>query len=150
MSELLNLRIKDIHSREGYVFIKGGKGKKDRHTVLSPKLVLLLRVYFKKYRPAYWLFEGQSRDKYTSSSVQKIFRRAVEKAQANPRATPHTLRHSFATHCLQNGMNLRQVQTMPGHSSSKTTEIYTHVLAINNKTVTSPLDFLDSDRYNRK
>ncbi len=141
--ELLNLRIRDIQTDQGFIFIKAAKGKKDRRTVLSDKLLQLLREYYVQYRPAYWLFEGQDGGKYSSRSLQAIFRRAVEKSHINPWATLHTLRHSFATHCLQNGINLRQVQIMLGHSSPKTTEIYTHVLEISNKVIKSPLDLMD-------
>jgi len=142
LSELLNLRIEDVRSKEGYLFIKGGKGKKDRRTILSSHLVQLLRDYYKKYKPAYWLFEGQAGGKYSASSVQKIFRQAIKKANLNPWATPHTLRHSFATHLIQQGTNLRYVQSLLGHSSSKTTEIYTHISNIDNNVVKSPLDNL--------
>nr|MBS0038138.1 site-specific integrase [Saprospiraceae bacterium] len=142
--ELLRLRIRDIQSEQGFIFIKGGKGKKDRRTVLSQKLLTVLRDYYKKHRPAYWLFEGQDGGQYTSRSLQAVFRRAAEKAQINPWTTLHTLRHSFATHCLQNGMNLRQVQVMLGHSSLKTTEIYTHVLEVSNKVLKSPLDLMEN------
>lgn len=140
--ELLRLRIRDIQTEQGYIFIKGGKGKKDRRTVLSENLLPLLRTYYKKHRPAYWLFEGQDGGQYTSRSLQAVFRRAAEKANINPWSTLHTLRHSFATHCLQSGINLRQVQVMLGHSSPKTTEIYTHVLEVSNKVLKSPLDLM--------
>lgn len=142
ISELIKLRIQDVHSNEGYVFIKGAKGKKDRRTVLSPKLVKLLEAYEKEYKPSYWLFEGQTGGPYSASSIRAIFRRAVKSADANAWATVHTLRHSFATHLLQQGVNLRYVQVLLGHHSPKTTQIYTHVLEINNKVVHSPLDFL--------
>lgn len=128
VSELLNLRIKDVRSDLGYVFIKGAKGKKDRHTVLSIHLLKILRSYYKQHKPSYWLFEGQSGGKYTSKSIQKIYRKAQQETGANPWSTPHTLRHSFATHLLESGENLRNIQIMLGHESSKTTEIYTHVI----------------------
>ncbi|WP_297338525.1 site-specific integrase [Algoriphagus sp.] len=143
ISEAIQLRIADIHSDEGYLFIKGAKGKKDRRTVLSPHLLNLLRNYFKHYKPAYWLFEGQDGCQYSAKSIQMILRKAIEKSGANPWATVHTLRHSFATHLLQQGTNLRYVQALLGHESSKTTEIYTHILSISNKNVQSPLDSLD-------
>ena len=142
LSELLNLRLKDIHSDEGYIFIKGGKGKKDRHTILSPSLLKLLRSYYKKYKPSYFLFEGQDGGKYSSKSVQAIFRKAQQESGASAWSTPHTLRHSFATHLLENGENLRNIQVMLGHESSKTTEIYTHVIHVSNKKITSPLDYI--------
>ena len=142
LSEVVNLRIRDIHSKEGFLYIKGGKGKKDRKTVLSPTLLTLLREYYKKEKPSYWLFEGQDGGKYCPRSVQAIFRKAMIQSKINAWATVHTLRHSFATHLLQNGVNLRNIQVMLGHSSSKTTEIYTHVLEISNKKIESPLDFM--------
>ncbi|MFB9055632.1 tyrosine-type recombinase/integrase [Mariniflexile ostreae] len=140
LGEVVNLRIRDVHSKAGYLYIKDGKGKKDRKTVLSHTLLLLLREYYKKERPAYWLFEGQDGGKYSPRSVQAIFRQAMASSNINPWATVHTLRHSFATHLLQNGVNLRNIQVMLGHHSSKTTEIYTQVLGISNKKIESPLD----------
>ena len=143
ISEAINLRNRDIHSDEGYIFIKGAKNKKDRKTVLSPVLLVILRQYYKAYRPSYWLFEGQEGGKYSATSIQAVFRRAVKKSNSNPWATVHTLRHSFATHLLQKGTNLRYVQALLGHESSKTTEIYTHILSISNKNIESPLDDID-------
>ncbi len=142
LSEVIKIRVEDIRSDDGYIFIKGAKGKKDRKTILSSVLLQMLRQYYKEYKPAYWLFEGQEGGQYSTSSINKIFRRAVKKSNINPWATLHTLRHSFATHLLQQGTNLRYVQALLGHGSSKTTEIYTHVMDINNKTITSPLDHL--------
>lgn len=141
-SEVLNLRVQDIKSNDGYIMIKGAKGKKDRNTVLSQALLVLLRKYYKKYKPSYWLFEGQTGGKYSATSVQHIFQRAVKSSGCNAWATPHTLRHSFATHLMQAGTNLRYIQSALGHNSPKTTEIYTHVLNVNNKTIKSPLDIL--------
>lgn len=142
ISELLNLRIADVHSTDGYLFIKDSKGKKDRKTILSQKLVILLRAYYKEYKPSYWLFEGQTGEKYSTASIRAIFRKAVKDTNSNPWATVHTLRHSFATHCIENNINMRHLQNMLGHSSPKTTEIYTKTIEINNKTITSPLDSL--------
>jgi site-specific recombinase XerD len=141
-SELIRLRIVDIHSKEGYIFVKDGKGKKDRKTVLSLHLLQLLREYYKKYRPSYWIFEGQGGGKYSETSVANVFRAAAEKSHSNPWATVHTLRHSFATHLVQQGVNLRKIQMMLGHESPKTTEIYTKTIEINNKNIESPLDYL--------
>lgn len=142
LNELLNLRITDVRSDEGYVFIKGGKGKKDRRTILSDKLLVMLRAYYKAFRPVYWLFEGADGGRYSARSVQVIFRRAQIKSGVNPWCTPHTLRHSFATHLLENGENLRNIQSLLGHESTKTTEIYTHVVGVSNKRMVSPLDFM--------
>jgi len=142
ISEVTKIRIQDIHSDEGYLFVHGGKGKKDRRTVLSPKIVIELRKYYLKHKPSYWLFEGETGGQYSISSIRKLFRTAVQKAKISAWATPHTLRHSFATHLLQKGVNLRIIQCMLGHSSTKTTQIYTHVLSVNNKEIESPLDVL--------
>jgi len=145
ISELVHLKITDIHSEEGYIKVYQGKGKKDRHTVLSHRLLHELRSYYKKYKPAHWLFEGQDGGPYSTSSVRKVFRRAAKAADIPRWATPHTLRHSFATHLLQQGVSFRHIQKLLGHKSSKTTEIYTHLVAMNNKVVKSPLDtILDS------
>lgn len=140
--ELIRLRVEDIHSDDGYIFIKGAKGKKDRRTVLSKRVLTLLRTYYAQYKPAYWLFEGAGGEQYSASSLAKVFRRAAQAAEINPWATLHTLRHSFATHLLESGTSMRHVQILLGHESSKTTEIYTHVLGISNKTIQSPLDLL--------
>ena len=142
ISEVINLRIEDIHSDRQCIHIKSAKGKKDRVTLLPESLLPLLRAYYVRYKPAYWLFEGADGGQYSTSSINKLFRTAVTKSGINPWATPHTLRHSFATHLMQMGVNLRYVQELLGHSSPKTTEIYTHVMNINNKVVKSPLDCL--------
>ena len=142
ISEVLNLRIVDVHSKEGYLFVKDSKGKKDRRTILSNHLVLLLRNYYLEEKPSYWLFEGQTGGKYSTSSIRAIFRKAVTETHSNPWATVHTLRHSFATHCIEDNVNLRYLQNMLGHNSPKTTEIYTKTIHINNKNIKSPLDNL--------
>lgn len=142
VGEVIRLRVKDIHSDEGYIFVKDSKGKKDRHTVLSPKLLTILRHYYKKHKPSYWLFEGQDGGQYSVKSIQNVYRKAVDATNSNPWSTPHTLRHSFATHLMKRGINIRFIQSALGHNSSKTTEIYTRVLHINNKTLKSPLDLL--------
>ena len=142
IGEVLRLRVKDIRSDDGYIFIKDGKGKKDRHTVLSPVLLELLRDYYKQHRPCYWLFEGQDGGQYSAKSIQNIYRKAVKATNGNPWSTPHTLRHSFATHLMQQRVNIRYIQSALGHSSSKTTEVYTRILGISNKTLKSPLDTL--------
>lgn len=154
VGEIQRLRVQDIRSDDGYIFIKDSKGKKDRHTVLSPYLLDLLREYYREHRPSYWLFEGQKGGQYSAKSIQSIFRKAVIETGVNPWSTPHTLRHSFATHLMQNGVNIRYIQSALGHASSKTTEVYTRVLAINNNTLTSPLDRLYKsirfDKNNKK
>jgi len=146
ISEVTKIRIEDIRSSEKQIFIKAAKGKKDRITILSVSVLSLLRAYYLEYKPSYWLFEGQDGGQYSTRSIQKVFRKSVKLAGVNPWATPHTLRHSFATHLLQNGVNLRYIQSLLGHSSSKTTEIYTHLLKVNNDVVKSPLDLYISQQ----
>ena len=145
LSEVCNLRIEDINSERGHIFIHGGKGKKDRYTTLSKALLIELREYFSVYRPQYWLFEGQTGGQYSTRSVQVVFRKAVDKAKVNPYATVHTLRHSYATHLLEHGTSLRHIQELLGHASSRTTEIYTHVSNKERNSIRSPLDRLEED-----
>ncbi len=142
LSELINLRVKDIDSKRMSVHIIGGKGKKDRYTVLSPTLLNFLKHYYQIYMPEYWLFEGQDGGQYSSRSVQQILRNAIQKSGINAFGTIHTLRHSFATHLLENGTDLRYIQHLLGHASSKTTEIYTHITEHHMAKLKSPLDFL--------
>ena len=123
--------------------VEQSKGKKDRYTVLSSKTLALLRVYFLEYKPKVYLFEGQTGERYSSSSIQNILKSAVSKAKIQKRVTVHTLRHSFATHLLEQGTNLRYIQSLLGHSSSKTTEIYTHITTKGMDDVKSPMDALD-------
>lgn len=144
MGELLNLRIGDIDSDRMRIWIREGKGCKDRLTTLSPHLLELLRTYYLKFQPTYYLFEGPSGKQYSGSSVRKILAKAVQKAGIKRNIKPHTLRHSFATHLLEQGTNLRYIQTLLGHTSAKTTEIYTHVSSKNLEEIRSPLDHIVS------
>ena len=143
ISEVINLKVADIDSSRKAIIIKGAKGKKDRNSILSDKLLLFLREYFKLYKPKMWLFEGQTGEQYSDSSIQAIFRDACYKAKIQKKATVHTLRHSFATHLLERGTDLRYIQELLGHSSSKTTEIYTHITHKGMEQVKSPLDNLE-------
>ena len=143
IGESISLRKEDIDFHRNTVFVKAGKGKKDRYSVLSEKMKIVMSQYLEKYRPAYWLFEGQEGGRYSTRSIQNIFRRAVKKSGVNPYATVHTLRHSFATHLLERGLDLRYIQELLGHNSSKTTEIYTHISTKAREKFCSPLDFLD-------
>lgn len=143
LGELINLRRTDIIPERKQVVIRGGKGRKDRITLLSPKVLAKLDAYLEKYRPKTYLFEGQNGGAYSDTSVQAIFKQAKAKAGITAPATVHTLRHSFATHLLEKGTDLRYIQTLLGHSSSKTTEIYTHVSTKAIGKIRSPLDDLD-------
>lgn len=126
-SELLNLKPADIDSERMLIHILGAKGNKDRNSLLSDNLLKLLREYYRKYRPLEYLFEGQDGGKYSPTSVANILKKASFKAGIRKNVTPHMLRHSFATHLLEQGTDLRYIQELLGHESSKTTEIYTHV-----------------------
>ena len=142
LGELINLRKSDLHPKSMEIFIHSGKGKKDRYTVLSPVLWDTLKRYLEVYQPVYWLFEGQSGGQYSRSSTQQVFRRAAKAAGIGPEATLHTLRHSFATHLMEQGTDSRYIQHLLGHNSSKTTEIYTHITEHRRRRLHSPLDFL--------
>ncbi len=140
--ELTNLKITDIDGARDVVTIYNAKGKKDRIVMLPEKLKVLLRNYFKRYRPKVYLFEGHKNKQYTQSSLSKVVKAAVRRANIKKPATAHTLRHSFATHLLENGTDIRVIQQLLGHKSIKTTQIYTHISNAIIKNVKSPIDFL--------
>jgi site-specific recombinase XerD len=142
LSELLDLKLTDIHGERRLVIIRGGKGRRDRNTILSAATLQLLRKYFVQYKPKEYLFEGQHGGRYAAKSVQQIVKRALHVSGIRRHASPHTLRHSFATHLLEQGTDLRYIQALLGHSSSRTTEIYTHVSTRNIAQVQSPIDNL--------
>ena len=144
IGELLKLRLEDIDSERMLVKIRSAKGFKDRYTILSAQLLPKLREYYMVYGPKEYLFEGQNGGMYSAKSVQNIVRRTAQLSGIKKKVTTHTLRHSFATHLVDNGTNLRHIQTLLGHNSSRTTEIYTHVSNMDLKNIQSPLDSLDS------
>ena len=139
-AELINLRIEDVDFNRRMIFVRGGKGKKDRTTLLSDSWAVILKQYLETYKPNYWLFEGPNRKRYSATSIVKIVRRAGEQAGIEQRVTPHMLRHSFATHLLEQGIDIRYIQTLLGHESRLTTEIYTHVSKKSLAAIISPLD----------
>lgn len=142
--ELLNLKITDIDSDTMRIWIHEGKGCKDRLTTLSSHLLNLLRAYFQKYKPREYLFEGQNGGPYSATSIRRVLQGACEQAGIQKKVRPHTLRHSFATHLLEGGTNLRYIQELLGHTSAKTTEIYTHVSSKKLEEIRSPLDSMVS------
>ena len=142
LSEVVNLRIADIRRADKSIFVKAGKGKKDRYTLLSDTLLTELETYYKQYKPSFWLFEGQTGGQYSPRSVQKILRDAVEKSGVNPYATVHALRHSFATHLVMSGLDTLTLQKLLGHESPVTTEVYVHLSKRHLQQVQSPLDRL--------
>ncbi len=142
-SELLNLKVKDINVSRRSIHVKGGKGKRDRYVLLAETAIPFLKEYKKQYRPVNWLFEGQYGGQYSGTSLQNIFQNALQISQVNPYATIHTLRHSYATHCVENGHNLKSVQEALGHNSLKTTEVYLHISSKALAKLKSPLDNLE-------
>lgn len=122
VSEIVNLKIEDIDSKRMLIHIKNAKGRKDRIVPLSQTVLEMLREYFKQYKPKEYLFNGQPSNQYSIGSCQKIYKRYID-----PNSSIHTLRHSSFTNLLESGTDLRIIQKIAGHSSSKTTEIYTHV-----------------------
>jgi site-specific recombinase XerD len=143
ISEVINLKIKDIDTRRMQIFVRQAKGRKDRYTLLSKKVVPVLREYFKEYKPKEWLFEGIKGNQYSESSIYTIVIEAFRRAGIKKKASPHTLRHCFGTHLLENGTDLRYIQALMGHSSSKTTEIYTHITTKGFDQIENPLDKLE-------
>lgn len=139
-SELINLKISDIDSKRMTVNIIGSKGNKDRISLLSKNLLKLLRIYYKEYQPKDYLFEGMNGGRYSPTSIANILKKSAKKAKINKNVTPHMLRHSFATHLLEQGTDLRYIQELLGHKSSKTTEIYTHVSKKAIDKIKNPLD----------
>ena len=141
LSELINLKIIDINSKNGTIDIIQAKGKKDRQVMLPQSILPLLREYFIQYKPKYYLFEGQNADMYSQRSVQQVVKQSAVKAGITKIVSPHILRHSFATHLMENGTDIRYIQDLLGHNSIKTTEIYTHVTDVAKRKIKSPLDF---------
>lgn len=141
-SEALELLPEHINSDRMTITIIHGKGGKDRITTLSSYLLDLLRQYFKEYRPKYYLFEGQKGGQYSATSILKVVRNAGYKAGVSTKVTTHMLRHSFATHLLEDGTDLRKIQNLLGHNSLKTTEVYTHVATNFQLSVKNQLDSL--------
>jgi site-specific recombinase XerD len=140
--ELLSLKISDIDSSRMVVNVRQGKGKKDRQVVLHPKVLDILREYYRKYRPKYYLFEGKGGKKksYSPSSVEKIIKKIAKEAGITKDISAHTLRHCFATHMLEKGANLKVIQQLMGHNSLKTTSIYLSLANIDNSSLPNPID----------
>lgn len=142
LSELLNLKIKDVRSSDQIVRINQSKGNRDRIVSLPDKLLDVLREYYQIYKPTDYLFEGDRGGRYSERSVQLVLKKALRTAGVKTEGTVHTLRHSYATHLIQSGIDIRVVQELLGHESIKTTMIYTHITDVDKKKTPSPLDFL--------
>ena len=143
VGEAVRLRVGDIDSNRRTIHVRGGKGQKDRYTLLADRTLEMLRAYYREESPSTWLFPGPRPDRHlTIRSVQKVVAAACRKAKIRKHVTVHTLRHSFATHLLESGVSLRHIQELLGHKSPKTTEIYTHVSSSELRRIRSPLDDL--------
>lgn len=139
-SELLNLLPTDIDSKRMLIRVRDAKGNKDRYTLLSDTVLNDLRRYYKQYKPRTFLFEGQVKEQYSANSVGKVVSMAAVKAGIKIHVSSHVLRHSFATHLLESGIDIRYIQLLLGHNSTKTTEIYTHVAKSSFDFIKNPLD----------
>ena len=143
LSEVIGLRVEDIDSKRMVIRVRQAKGRRDRYVMLSPRLLTLLREYWKVIRPTDWLFPGDVPGKtITGKAVHKICVRAAQDAGLGKHVTVHTLRHSFATHLLEAGTDLRTIQVLLGHRKLETTAIYTHVSPAAVQATRSPLDQL--------
>jgi integrase/recombinase XerD len=144
VSEVANLKVGDIDSGRGVIWIRGGKRNKDRQALLPPKLLELLRVYWRWKRPKEWLFPGgKSGHPITSKSIFMACKKAARDAGISKAVHPHSLRHAFATHLLEAGVNLRSIQILLGHAKLETTARYLHVADTAVRSTTSPLELLD-------
>ena len=143
VSEVVNIKLTDIHRKSMQIRIEQSKGRKDRMVVMSRKALALMEEYYKIYRPKEYLFEGQLGGSYSIRSAQMVFKRFKREANVQIKGGIHLLRHSFATHLLEQGADIRLVQQQLGHNSVKTTQIYTHVTEKRNQHLRSPLDNLD-------
>ena len=145
VSEVVKLKPEDIDSDRKLILIKGAKGRKDRYTTLSNVALETLRTYYKSVKPKDWLFPGQKKGRHISTrTVEKVFEDVIKRVGIKKDVSVHSLRHSYATHLLEGGTDLRYIQELLGHKSSKTTEIYTHVSKKSIGKIISPLDNLET------
>ena len=143
VSEVTNLLATDIDSTRMIVQVRQGKGRKDRFVMLSANLLALLREYWKAYKPTHWLFPGRIANRPIDvATVYRVCQRAARVAKLSKSVSPHTLRHSFATHLLEAGTDLRTIQLLLGHRNLKTTSFYLHISNLALRSTTSPLDLL--------
>lgn len=143
--EAQQLKVSNIDSSRMRIHVTNGKGRKDRYTILSYKALELLRTYYKASRPSVYLFESSYKKGgfLSASSLNNIVKNSAKKAGIQKRISFHTLRHTFATHLLETGVNIKLIQQLLGHSSIKTTMVYLHIANIEPGSITSPLDDLD-------
>jgi site-specific recombinase XerD len=143
VGELVRLQVSDVDSNRKIIFVQGGKGRKDRYTLLAEAVLPVLRDYWRQWHPQRWLFEGAASSRHLSErSAQQVFTNASARAGIRKEVSIHSLRHAFATHLLEAGTDIRVIQELLGHSSVRTTQIYTHVTEKRVTQVRSPLDNL--------
>ena len=142
LSEIINLKIAHIDSKTMQVLIERGKGKKDRYVNLPASILEQLRSYYLQYKPKEYLFEGQHGGPYSARSIQEVFKKSLTKARITKKVGIHSLRHSYATHLLESGTDIRFIQELLGHNDIKTTLVYTHVSDNSIRKIVSPLDNL--------
>ena len=142
VSEVVALKIEDVDSSEMRLLVRNAKGQKDRVVPLPNSLLGDLRDYYRAFRPSDHLFEGQKGGQYSIKSIQQLTKKYAREAQIVKTVTPHKLRHSYATHQLENGINIRYLQELMGHNSIKTTEVYTHISKVTKGKLANPLDQL--------
>lgn len=140
IGELINLRIEDFNFERKQIFIKNSKGRKDRYVTLADSFLPMLKNYLMTYKPQYYFVEGQPKLKYSASSIRKFLSKNVARSGIKTKVTPHVLRHSYATHLMEDGVGLRHIQVLLGHSKPETTMIYTHVMRKDLMNIKSPLD----------
>ncbi len=148
-SELLALRLGDVDLDRNVVFIRGGKGRKDRQSIMAQSLAPLVREYIEKNAPKFWMFEGRAGERYSESSLQQVLKQATAKAGIKKQVRLHMLRHSFATHLLESGTSTRYIQVLLGHESPVTTEIYAQVTRFGLDKIHSPLDQIAATKHLR-
>lgn len=142
VSETRNLRINDIDSKRMQIRVRQAKGAKDRYVILSAVVLDQLRIYYKTYRPKEWLFASQQSEKISEKMIQHVFKTAIKRAGIIKKVSIHSLRHSFATHLMEQGVSLPIIQQLLGHRSLRTTSVYLHVQQYAVDLVKSPLDSL--------
>jgi integrase/recombinase XerD len=146
LSEITTIKVSNIDSKNMRIFIEQGKGKKDRYALLSQLNLDVLREYWKHYKPKHWLFEGMQKGSHISRrGVQGIFKKYLKKSGVQTEASVHTLRHSFATHLLENGTSLFYIRELLGHATIRTTTRYLHVASTDVLKTISPLDTLQKE-----
>ncbi len=140
ISECINLKIVDIDTSRMLIKITQGKGRKDRYVPLSPKLLVLIKEYYKSYKSKDYLFEGQLGGRYSARSIQNIVKNALKKCNIRKKITVHSLRHSYATHLIEQGTDVKLVQEILGHKDVRTTQIYTHISSASISKIKNPFD----------